>query len=394
MLTCYVRDIITKKNAKLFFLVMMFLFDIGCRAEKQAFLTDSIDSYLVDSTYIPERVTQNARFAHYESAGDSIVVFLERGKDKFCFFNIYTQRCIDSFQRGSSGSESGEITSFSLDKAESIYWVTNSNVLGMRFRNGLFKTYDLSPLLYKIDPKIACRTMNPVQKQGDNFIVTACFYEGDANGRPVYNSVMHYYDIIFRLDSDSLTYVAKYNPNTPDLIEQSYNSNLWRKRLAIPTGHMLYLYDFKDTLIAYNLQSGEVKKTKVLTTAFTPNPPFDDKNFHDENYHKSYIYGNSRFHSIMYNQKDDHTYIFLKHKDTYLTETGEKREYYDAAFSILLYNKSLKPEQELVIPSRKYNLMSKFILNGKLYIAEYKHNPAQNGKVKYYIFSIPGNSDS
>ena len=372
------------------FLYILFLFFLGCNQDRKVFI-EPIENYLVDSIMIDKAVLSSCDYTSIYPVGDSAIYYLNRDKNLFYLYNVKKELKYDSVENNVSlDKENEQITSFSIDENQSIYRVSDKNVFYLKDRGKSEKRYSLNSMFTKIDSNLACLAINPIQKYGSTFVVTGCFYESDRNGKLTSNAVMHYYDIVFKIVCDSIVYVDKYNPNTLSRIEQDYNSNLWRLRWLTLEGDIIYLFQFKDTLISYNINNRTVTKRPITTKNFVPNTPFDETRFYDEFYKNTYDNSQSTFHSIKENPNDSSLYLFLKHQDTYVIQgTGEKRDYDDAAFSLLHYDKNLVFMKELLIPSKKYYPLAKFVLDGKLYISEYKYNPFPNGKVKYYIFSIP-----
>ncbi len=384
-----ILNIITKGRHPLL-LVMIFLFITSCGSQKES-LSESIDVYLTDSLWLPINSSQsNGKWALYQPLDDSTLVYWDYDKDKFYYYNYYKKAFTDSLaQKLFDPKSSGEIFGFSVGESKNLIWVSSNNIVYIRGINNELKSYDINTLLHSIDEKIYCITLNPAQRCGGNIIITACFYGKGKDGKTDYNSVMHYYDVVFKLVNDSIVYVDKYNPNTPELIDAKYKNKLWRKRLMTSSSKILYVYPYKDTLIQYDLTSRKVVKRAIGTNSFTPVTLFEESKTQDAYYSKNYECSQSTFRNIVQNSKDSAIYLTLKHKDKYVLETGEKQEIYDANYSLLIYDKNLSLKTEIIIPAKKYHPETQFVLNGKLFIPQYRNNPTQNGKIMYYVFSIP-----
>lgn len=82
----------------------------------------------------------------------------------------------------------------------------------------------------------------------------------------------------------------------------------------------------------------------------------------------------------------DSTLMFLelKHKSQYITQAGEKLQYYDAPFSLLVFDCQLNQLYEILIPARRLYPLKKFVTSDGLYVADYKNARKVRGKFWFY----------
>lgn len=147
-----------------------------------------------------------------------------------------------------------------------------------------------------------------------------------------------------------------------------------------------------DSLLVYDYNQKSLRYFPINTPNFKPNDPFDNKMLADADYTARYIFAQSRLYFLKFDATQGLVYQFLKHSGEYVTNDGEKNAFYDMPFSLLVYDKDLNLQKELLLGVKKYWPLKTFITNDGLYIAAHKSSQKNEDKVLFYKFRITSNN--
>ncbi|MDI9319244.1 MAG: hypothetical protein QM530_02105 [Phycisphaerales bacterium] len=347
---------------------------------------EQIDKYKVDSFFLPNDIVDNSFFSKIYEVEPGVIFYLDEDKNLFYYYDLKSNSCIDSISPLESNFDG-----FVIKSKDSFYYVLDDNRLVTCF-NKKQKIYDLSPIINSIDSNLTTQTRIELQITNDTIVTSVRSFTGSNDTIPSRQDVLSYYDIFYKIDHDSIKYIGKYNPNRENIIGQDFYTHLGRNRLVVNSSKILYAYEYRDSLLVYDFNQNALKYSPINTSNFKKNEPFDNKRFGDADYTKRYLYAQTRFTFLFYDKHQSLVYHFLKHKGEYVTKEGEKNAYYDMPFSLLVYDKDLKLQKELLLGVKKYWPLKTFITNDGLYIAGHKSTQKTEGKTMFYRFHIAADS--
>jgi hypothetical protein len=372
---------------------LCFIFSLSCnqKSTEEAPLP-LITDYIVDSVYLPiteadDQVHRIKEVAQGKYAPQELIAFIRRRNYKLYYFSIDKGAFLDSMSLFEYQHEYADFYPIGKD---SVYIEQGNNKITQIF-NGKTRVWDISPITNMIGPMvyIGFLSMNSLQAFGDTVICITTTSERKKKEGPNIPFIKANHDIMLRLLSDTIQFIAKYNPNPDHFLKQSYYSTA--ERVYLNNHEAVYSFAHSDTLILHDFATGKDKWVKLKTKNFFTNPPFDYSKVMDYKYIDEYQMGNSRLGlgTLFYDRTQKRIYQLLNHKGTFIEADGRKNDYSDLPKSLFVFDERLNQLKEILIPGGTFNsIYYSFITHKGLYFAAHPSKQKYNDKMLFYRIVI------
>ncbi|MGC4057564.1 MAG: hypothetical protein QM743_05505 [Chitinophagaceae bacterium] len=338
--------------------------------------------YLKDSLLLPEEIGTTAFGSQIRYSDSGRITYLDKERNLFLLYDINSGRNTDSFVFEE------DIQALEIRNFDSVY-IAGRHELITIFRKKI-RRYDLSEMLRTyVDANVWISDGNGFSVVDDTVRITVRWFSDKDDTIPSRRSVLTHFEVVFALKGDSVMYLGKYNPDPVALVGQDFGTNMSRPALLL-NGHMIVCnLPFWDTLYTYDVIRRQEHKIGIHSSIRPAPQPFDYSKATDHAYFSGYHNANAWFTFLYHDPWRNHVYQFLKHPGDYITSDGERKKYYDAPFSLLVYSQDLQLQRELFIPPKTLYPLKMFTTPSGLYIAEDKDVRQFPGKTVFYRFIIP-----
>lgn len=372
-----------KSGFRILGIIVSSILILACNGE---FAKDSDDKtlkrYLVDSIDFPENISTAAYHSIVQYCDSGRLAFFDKDRQFFFLYDIASDQFVDSIAFSSEG-----ISSLTIHNFDTIYVADDQHLYAIF--NGIVSRYDLSGLLKKlVDPDVWISDGTEMGCFRDTVKFNVRWFSEKDDSVPSRKSVQSHYDVLIKVCTDSVQFLGKYNPDPIVLVGQDYGTNMVRHELLLDGHSLVSSFAFWDTLYHFDFSKKSEKKTITPSSVKPQLKPFDYRRGVDHGYFLDYQISNAWFTFLYADSWRGLVYQFLKHPAVYITAEGEKRAFYDAPFSLLVFDKQMNMLQELFIAPQSLYPLKSFVTPAGLYIAADKDYHPVPGRVRYYRFVI------
>lgn len=356
---------------------------LACNGEFAQHAYDkTLKQYLADSIDLPENISTSAYHSIVKYCDSGRLAFFDKEQQFFFLYDIASDQFVDSI-----AFSSDDISSLTIHNFDTIYVADNQHIYAIF--NGIIRRYDLSGILKKfVDPDVWISDGTEMACFRDTVKFSVRWFSENDDSVPSRKSVQSHYDVLIKVCRDSVQFLGKYNPDPIVLVGQDYGTNMVRHELLLDGHTLVSSFAFWDTVYHFDFSKKSEHKTITPSSVKPQLKPFDYHRGADHGYFLDYQNSNAWFTFFYADSWRGLVYQFLKHPAEYITAEGEKRAFYDAPFSLLVFDKQMNMLQELLIGPKSLYPLRSFVTPAGLYIAADKDSHPVPGRVRYYRFVI------
>lgn len=337
---------------------------------------------ILDSILLPEEFCYESLGSAIGNCGDSTLMFLDRSRNIVFWYSYRSMQYTDSLVLDRN-LVFEDVCFQSRDTA----YVLTDNQRMICIADKQQKIFSLTPHIVRQIDSLHSDEIFPTSISVFKDTIR-CFCRAvrqNQDSFPCRADVLRGYDLFFRISGDSLICLGRSNPNPLSTTGQDYGSLLMRSGLQMSGTKIAYTYSFSDSFQMRSYSDSSVNAVKYIRSEFyQPLKAFNYGKVTEDAYISHYEYTQSAFQDLFADANRNFHFQFLKHKSQYITQAGEKLHYYDAPFSLLVFDCQLNQLYEIFIPARRLYPLKKFVTNDGLYVADYKNARKVRGKFWFY----------
>lgn len=366
---------------KIIFIIGVY-FSTGCNFSNNSIVP--IQEAIVDSVFVPIKLSETAlNGVNSNFEFDERIEFLNSSTNTL---NIFLLGKENSLIKKDLNKHCNSIADYFVKGNDTIIIISEQNKVILIFKDSIIKTWDINPIVKKIDPYAFCANVGPcaIAITDDTLLLDLSNSRVKSSfNSPPQDFYKYGYKLLVDISKDTPKLIASYNPYPAHFQYQDYYS--FYQGCLTKENDLVYGFDYSDTITKVNLLTKQKDFAVIQSKYYEKNLPLNYDSIFDFNYINNYTINQSRITLIQYNPKKEQIYIFLKHKFQAIDQNGVQNEYYDCPFSLIILSADFKKQKEFLIPSNYFDkLYLSFTTKDYLYVPADQSKQVYKGKTLYY----------